>query len=66
MTVGAYVELLATDASADGRSIPAGTRGVVRARRSAGGSEELLVALLASERPTGETLWLPAEQLTPA
>jgi len=60
--VGHYVELYATIPSPSGDSIPGGTRGIV---------DEVdghlrLIAILASERRTGERVWVEAEMLFPA
>ena len=60
--VGQFVELYATIPSPTGGSISSGTRCIVDDIRG----ERCLVALLASERRTGEQIWVRQIELFPA
>ena len=64
-SVGQYVELLPTIASAQGGSIESGRRAIVRdVDLSDPEAARFLVEFLSSERPTGQLVWLEASALT--
>jgi hypothetical protein len=61
---GQYVELYPTIPSSFGGSVPAGTRGIVRAVDPTRPDDDVyLVEFLAGERVTGEAAWLRAVDL---
>ena len=61
--VGQYVELCTTVPSQRGGTVPGGTRAIVR---EVDDDAIYLVALVQSESPTGEALWLQEQDLIEA